>query len=72
MLNEKAIKIIPSVLFLFCLLQVFELVLIVSSMNKTERLEAKIKTNLKMLENITGHLEGMDLEHLKDKEFKIK
>ncbi|GAA9632826.1 hypothetical protein HpVa147_23920 [Helicobacter pylori] len=72
MLNEKTIKIMPSVLFLFCLLQIFELVLIIGGMNKTEKLETEIKTNLKMLENIAEHLEGIDLEHLKDKEIKIK
>ncbi|GHQ00236.1 hypothetical protein VN0271_10490 [Helicobacter pylori] len=71
MWNEKAIKIIPSVLFLFCLLQIFELVLIISEMNKTEKSEAKIETNLKMLENITKHL-NIELGHLKDKEIKIK
>ncbi|GAA9682005.1 hypothetical protein HpVH33_14490 [Helicobacter pylori] len=72
MFNEKVIKIIPPVLFLFCLLQIFELVLVISEMNRTEKLEVKIKANLKMLENITEHLEGIDLEHLKDKEIKIK
>ncbi|GHP56242.1 hypothetical protein VN1192_12330 [Helicobacter pylori] len=76
MLKEKAIKIIPSVLFLFCLLQIFELVLVIGEMNKTEKLEAQIKTNLKMLESIASllneHLEGMELEHLKHKGVKIK
>lgn len=76
MWNEKIIKIIPAVLFLFCLLECFELVLIINDMNQTEKLEAKIENNLKVLESITillnRDLEGMDLEHLKDKGIKIK
>ncbi|GAA9882473.1 hypothetical protein VN0667_11450 [Helicobacter pylori] len=66
MWNEKIIKVIPAVLFLFCLLEIFELVLIINDMNKTEKLEAEIKNNLKVLENISilnkQHLEGMQLE----------
>ncbi|GAA9894023.1 hypothetical protein VN0768_05550 [Helicobacter pylori] len=72
MWDEKIIKIIPTFLFLFCLLQIFELVLIIDNMNKIEKLETAIKNNLKMLENIAEHLEGMVLEHIKDKEIKIK
>ncbi len=53
MWDENVIKIIPSVLFLFCLLEVFELVLIIEDMNKTEKLETKIRNNLKVLEDIT-------------------
>ncbi len=38
-------------------------------MNKTEKLEAEIRNNLKVLEDITillnEHLEGMQLEHYK-------
>ncbi|TPH95673.1 hypothetical protein FIM42_04450 [Helicobacter pylori] len=71
MCNEKAIKIMPSVLFLFCLLEVFELVLVIIDMNKTERLETEIRNNLKVLEGIAAllseHLEHIDLEHFKDK-----
>ncbi|GAA8810403.1 hypothetical protein DUHN30_06040 [Helicobacter pylori] len=66
MWNEKVIKVIPAVLFLFCILEIFELVLIINDMNKTEKLEAEIKNNLKVLENISilneQHLEGMQLE----------
>ncbi|GAA7033033.1 hypothetical protein HpCHC93_11730 [Helicobacter pylori] len=76
MWNEKIIKVIPSVLFLFCFLEIFELVLIINDMNKTEKLEAKIENNLKVLESITillnRDLECMELEHLKDKGIKIK
>ncbi|GAA6944587.1 hypothetical protein HpHUE59_15400 [Helicobacter pylori] len=72
MWNEKNIKIIPVMLFLFCLLEIFELGLIIVDMNKAEKLEAGIKANLKMLENITKHSECMDLEHSKDKEIQIK
>ncbi|GAA7052812.1 hypothetical protein ACPDJR_07620 [Helicobacter pylori] len=76
MWNEKVIKVMPAVLFLFCLLEVFELVLVVSIMNKTEKLETEIKNNLKAVEDITvllnEHLECMVLEHSKDKGIKIK
>ncbi len=74
MWSEKILKIIPALLFLFCVLEIFELVLIINDMNKTERLEAEINNNLKVLENITillnEHLEGMQLEHYK--KIKIK
>ncbi|MGL2487883.1 hypothetical protein ACOWNF_05110 [Helicobacter pylori] len=76
MWNEKIIKIIPALLFLFCVLEIFELVLIISDMNKTEKLEAEIRDNLKALEEITillnKHLEGMQLGHFEDKKIKIK
>ncbi|GAA7187438.1 hypothetical protein [Helicobacter pylori] len=66
MWSEKFLKVIPAVVFLFCVLEVFELVLIINDMNKTEKLEAEIKNNLKVLEGITillnKHLEGMQLE----------
>ncbi len=72
MWNERNLKIIPAVLFLFALLEIFELVLIINDMNKTEKLEAKINNNLKKLENITillnEHLDGMEnLERFHDK-----
>ncbi|GAA8784007.1 hypothetical protein DUHN20_12680 [Helicobacter pylori] len=76
MWNEKTIKIIPSVLFLFCLLEIFELVLVIDDMNKTEKLETEIRNNLKSLEYIMVSLEEylgrMDLEHPKDNGIKIK
>ncbi|WP_459087669.1 hypothetical protein [Helicobacter pylori] len=76
MLNERTIKIIPALLFLFVMLEVFELVLIINDLNNTEKLEDKTKNNLKVLEDITillnKHLEGMQLEHFKDKKIKIK
>ncbi len=71
MWDEKTIKIMPAVLFLFCLLEIFELVLTINDMNKTEKLETEIRNNLKMLENIAILLNG-DLEHFKDKKIKIK
>ncbi|MDU9761555.1 hypothetical protein RGC51_03035 [Helicobacter pylori] len=71
---EKSLKVIPAVVFLFCILEIFELVLIIDDMNKTEKLEADIANNLKVLESITillnEHLEGM--EHFEDKKIKIK
>ncbi len=63
MWNERSLKVIPAVLFLFCVLEIFELVLIINDMNKTEKLEADIRNNLKALEDIAilldEHLEGM-------------
>ncbi|WRB89181.1 hypothetical protein KVC24_03485 [Helicobacter pylori] len=71
MWNERFLKVIPAVVFLFCMLEIFELVLIINDMNNTEKLEAEIRNNLKVLEDITillnEHLEGMQLEHFKDK-----
>ncbi len=76
MWNEKFLKVIPAVVFLFCVLEIFELVLIINDMNKTEKLEAQLRQNLKVLEDITillnKHLEGMRLEHFEDKKIKIK
>ncbi|MGT0085340.1 hypothetical protein [Helicobacter pylori] len=76
MWDENTIKIIPATLFLFCLLEVFELALIINDMDRSEKLEAKIEYNLKVLERITillnEHLECMDKEHPKDKRIKIK
>ncbi|BAW54733.1 uncharacterized protein HPF51_0658 [Helicobacter pylori] len=69
MWNERVLKIIPALLFLFCLLEIFELVLIIDDMSKTEKLEADIRNNLKALEDITillnEHLEGMEQPNIK-------
>ncbi|WQR81780.1 hypothetical protein KVD71_07415 [Helicobacter pylori] len=76
MWHEKFLKVIPSVVFLFCILEILELVLIIEDMNKTEKLESEIKKNLEVVETITellnNHLEGMDLEKPKIKLFKNK
>ncbi|RKV12727.1 hypothetical protein [Helicobacter pylori] len=76
MWNEKFLKVIPAVVLLFCLLEIFELVLIINDMNKTEKLEKDLQSNLQMIETITillnEHLEGMQLEHFKYKKNKIK
>ncbi|WQX95716.1 hypothetical protein KVK99_01040 [Helicobacter pylori] len=70
-MQEKIIKVIPGLLFLFCILEIFELVLIIEDMNKTEKLEREIKKNLEVVETITEllnkYLEGMSLEHFHDK-----
>lgn len=69
-------KIIPAVVFLLCLLEIFELVLTIGHIGKIEKLEAKIINNLKMSEDITillnKHLIGMDSKHFKDKKIKVK
>ncbi|EMJ44116.1 hypothetical protein [Helicobacter pylori] len=75
-MQEKIIKIIPGLLFLFCILSIFELFLILEDMNKTEKLEREIKKNLEVIETIAEllneHLEGMQLEKPKIKIFKNK
>ncbi|MFB1283838.1 hypothetical protein ACEWX5_03680 [Helicobacter pylori] len=76
MWNERFLKVIPAVVFLFCVLEIFELVLIINDMNKTEKLESEIRNNLKVLEDITilldKHLEGMQLKCFEYKKNKIK
>ncbi|TPH80091.1 hypothetical protein FIM55_01585 [Helicobacter pylori] len=78
MWNEKLLRVIPAVAFLFCVLEIFELVLIINDMNKTEKLESEIKNNLKTLEDITillndgDGLESMQLQHFEDKKIKTK
>nr|WRE09287.1 hypothetical protein KVE57_01225 [Helicobacter pylori] len=75
-MQEKIIKVIPALLFLFCVLSILELFLIIEDMNKTEKLEWELKQNLEVIEIITEllnkHLEGMDLEKPKIKVFKHK
>ncbi|GAA8902472.1 hypothetical protein BTM205_07760 [Helicobacter pylori] len=75
MWNEKFLKVVPAMVFLFCMLEIFELVLIINNMNKTEKLEYQLMQNLEVLESITislnEHLEGMQLDILK-KKIKIK
>ncbi|QQW78784.1 hypothetical protein [Helicobacter pylori] len=64
MWNEKILKIIPALLFLFTLLEIFELVLIVNDMNKAEKLEQQLMKNLEVSETIANllneHLGGME------------
>ncbi|WRA81949.1 hypothetical protein FE341_05925 [Helicobacter pylori] len=75
-MQEKIIKVIPGLLFLFCVLSILELFLIIEDMNKTEKLEREVKKNLEVIETITEllkeHLEGMELEKPKIKIFKNK
>ncbi|MDU9702942.1 hypothetical protein [Helicobacter pylori] len=62
MFNERFLKVVPAVVFLFCMLEIFELVLIVVDMNKTEKLETEIRNNLKTLEDIMSkNLESTQL-----------
>ncbi|EMH39559.1 hypothetical protein HMPREF1427_00213 [Helicobacter pylori GAM83Bi] len=75
-MQEKIIKVIPGLLFLFCVLSILELFLIIDDMNKTEKLESEVKKNLEVIETIAEllnkHLEGMQLENPKIKIFKNK
>ncbi|WP_231223931.1 hypothetical protein [Helicobacter pylori] len=76
MWNERFLKVIPAAVFLFCILEIFELVLIINDMNKTEKLETEIRQNLNEIKSITillnEHLKGMQLGHFQDKKNKIK
>ncbi|GAA8452069.1 hypothetical protein KKKH17_06530 [Helicobacter pylori] len=56
MWNEKILKIIPALLFLFCILEIFEMALIIDDMNKIEKLEEQLKQNLEVLEKISNSL----------------
>ncbi len=69
MWNERFLKVIPAVVFLFCFLEIFELILIITDMNKTEKLEAEIRNNLRVLENavILLNNEGIQLKHFENK-----
>ncbi|RVZ36550.1 hypothetical protein EC545_07045 [Helicobacter pylori] len=51
MWNERFLKVIPALVFLFCMLEICELVLIINDLNKTEKLEVEIKNDLKMLQD---------------------
>ncbi|GHR00331.1 hypothetical protein VN0420_14830 [Helicobacter pylori] len=76
MWNEKVIKVIPAVLFLFCLLECFEMILIIINLNKTEKLEVKFEENLESLKTnatlLNEHLESMVRTFQRDKKVKIK
>ncbi|MFP6031065.1 hypothetical protein ACLF9M_05600 [Helicobacter pylori] len=52
MWNERFLKVIPAVVVLFSVLEIFELILIINDMNKTEKLESEIRADLKVLEDI--------------------
>ncbi len=56
MWNEKFLKVIPAVVFFFCLLEIFELVLIINEMNKAENMEYQLRQNLEMIETIANFL----------------
>ncbi len=69
MWDERFLRVIPAIVFLFCLLEVFEMVLVINDMNKIEKLEYQLKKNLEVLEKITillkEPLESTQLEHYK-------
>ncbi|WP_120802933.1 hypothetical protein [Helicobacter pylori] len=73
---EKFLKVIPVAVFLFCILEIFEMALIINDMNKTEKLENDLRNNLESTEMIMNllneHLKGKELEHFGDKNIKIK
>ncbi|XNZ29331.1 hypothetical protein ACKRAR_01575 [Helicobacter pylori] len=76
MWHEKSLKVIPALVFLFCFLEIFELMFIISDMNKTQKIESEIKKDLKAMETIINllneHLEGMQLKYFHDKKNKTR
>ncbi|WP_237392842.1 hypothetical protein [Helicobacter pylori] len=63
MWSEKVLKIIPALLFLFLILEIFELVLIINDMNKTEKLEQQLSKNLEFIDNLLNeHLNGKNTD----------
>lgn len=69
MWSEKVIKVIPAVLFLFCLLECFELVLIINNLNKIEKLEVKFEEDL---ESLKTNITSLNKNIQRDKKIKIK
>ncbi|WP_154414831.1 hypothetical protein [Helicobacter pylori] len=69
MLDERFLRVLYALVFLFCLLEIFELVLSISGINKTENLEYQLRQNLEMLGMISNswneHAECMGLKHYK-------
>ncbi|GAA8239293.1 hypothetical protein HpKG61_06720 [Helicobacter pylori] len=69
MWSEKFLRIIPAILFLFVVLEIFELVLIIDDMNKTQKLENDLRNNLQVMEMIANllneHLKCIQLEQQK-------
>ncbi|WP_104687722.1 hypothetical protein [Helicobacter acinonychis] len=59
MWDEKILKVMPAVLFLFCILQTFELGLTILDLYKTEKLEKEVKNNLEALESINETLHDL-------------
>ncbi|EQL73351.1 hypothetical protein [Helicobacter pylori] len=76
MWNERFLKVIPAVVFLFCILEIFELVLIINITNESEKLETETKLNIKALEGdmflLNEYLEGIGLQHFEYKKNRIK
>ncbi len=75
-LNEEFLKMIPGVVLLFCVLEIFELLLIINDLNKTEKIETQLRQNLEVSKDITillkKYLDGMQLERFENKKIKIK
>ncbi|GAA9636325.1 hypothetical protein HpVa149_03390 [Helicobacter pylori] len=76
MWSEKILKVIPATVFLFCLLEIFELAFTISYIDKIEKIETEIINNLKISEDIAvllnEHLRGMGAKHFKDKKKEVK
>ncbi|WP_033777670.1 hypothetical protein [Helicobacter pylori] len=57
MWNRIYLKFDIKVVFLLCLLEIFELVLIINDMNKTEKLENGLKDNLQVMGTLINLLD---------------
>ncbi|WP_187932408.1 hypothetical protein [Helicobacter pylori] len=57
MWSEKLLKVVPALIFLFCVLEIFELMLAINNLNQTEKFEIQTEQNLKALETIVKLLD---------------
>ncbi|QEE97095.1 hypothetical protein [Helicobacter pylori] len=57
MWSEKLLKVVPALIFLFCILEIFELILAINNLNQTEKIEMRMEQNLKALETIAKLLD---------------
>ncbi|RKV11112.1 hypothetical protein DDP51_00795 [Helicobacter pylori] len=77
MFKVEFLKVIPAMVFLFCLLEIFEMVLIINDMNKTEKLEIEVRNNLKALNDIVllvniNQTFKQHVENFQDKKINVK
>ncbi len=67
MWSEKVLKIVPAILFLFCLLGIFELALIVNDMNKTEKIRKELDNDLEAINNLLNNVRRCTIENFEYK-----
>ncbi len=68
MWSERFLKVIPAVVFFFCVLEIFEMALVINNMNKTEEIESQLSKNLETLKTdinlLRKYSEGLQQEKL--------